>query len=64
MRRSDSLRFTLRELENRSGRRRVEFAPRRWFSSFLYAENDEPQPQVDVAVGFLMTNCAPSRSSL
>ena len=28
------------------------------------AENDEPQPQVVVAFGFLITNCAPSRSSL
>ena len=28
-----------------------------------YAENDEPQPQVLVAPGFLMTNCAPSRPS-
>src|SRR5450830_476948 len=27
-------------------------------------EKDEPQPQVEVAVGFLMTNWAPSRSSL
>lgn len=25
------------------------------------AEKEEPQPQVDVAPGFLMTNCAPSR---
>lgn len=29
-----------------------------------YAENDEPQPQVEVAFGFLITNWAPSRSSL
>ena len=28
------------------------------------AENDDPQPQVVVAFGFLITNCAPSRSSL
>jgi hypothetical protein len=28
------------------------------------AENDEPQPQVVVAFGFLITNCAPCRSSL
>ncbi|MGF6442274.1 hypothetical protein QF002_003085 [Paraburkholderia youngii] len=27
-------------------------------------ENDEPQPQVVVAFGFLMTNCAPLMSSL
>ena len=27
-------------------------------------EKDEPQPQVVDAFGFLMTNCAPSRSSL
>ena len=27
-------------------------------------ENDEPQPQVVVAFGFLITNCAPFRSSL
>lgn len=25
----------------------------------FYTENDEPHPQVDVAEGFLMTNCAP-----
>jgi hypothetical protein len=25
-----------------------------------YAENDDPQPQVEVAFGFLITNCAPS----
>jgi len=30
----------------------------------VQAENDEPQPQVVVAFGFLITNCAPSRSSL
>lgn len=28
------------------------------------AENEEPQPQVVVALGFLMTNCEPCRSSL
>ncbi len=28
------------------------------------AENEEPQPQVVVAFGFLITNWAPSRSSL
>ena len=28
------------------------------------AENDEPQPQVDVAFGFLITNCAPSMPSV
>jgi len=27
------------------------------------AENDEPQPQVVVAFGFLITNCAPSSPS-
>ena len=26
-------------------------------------ENDEPQPQVVCAFGFLITNCAPSRPS-
>jgi len=31
---------------------------------FDQAENDEPQPQVVVAFGFLITNCAPSMSSL
>lgn len=30
----------------------------------LYTENDEPQPQVEEALGFLMTNWAPVRSSL
>lgn len=29
-----------------------------------YTENDEPQPQVVVAFGFLITNCAPVKSSL
>ncbi len=29
----------------------------------LQAENEEPQPQVVVAFGFLITNCAPSRPS-
>lgn len=29
-----------------------------------YAENEDPQPQVDCAFGFLITNCAPSKSSL
>ena len=27
-------------------------------------ENEEPHPQVVVALGFLMTNCAPCKSSL
>ena len=30
---------------------------------FLQVENDDPQPQVVVAFGLRMTNCAPSRSS-
>jgi hypothetical protein len=30
----------------------------------IYIENDEPHPQVEEAVGFLITNCDPSRSSL
>ena len=29
-----------------------------------YAENEDPQPHVVVAFGFLITNCAPSKSSL
>ena len=29
-----------------------------------YTENEEPQPQVVLALGLRMTNCAPSRSSL
>jgi hypothetical protein len=29
-----------------------------------YAEKLDPQPQVLVALGFLMTNCAPSRPSV
>ncbi len=33
------------------------------FSESRYAENDDPHPQVLVAFGFLMTNCAPSRPS-
>lgn len=28
-----------------------------------HTENEEPQPQVLVAFGFLITNCAPSRPS-
>lgn len=28
-----------------------------------YTENDEPQPQVELAFGFLMTNCEPCRLS-
>ena len=31
---------------------------------FTFDENEEPQPQVVVAFGLRMTNCAPSRSSL
>ena len=31
--------------------------------SSAQAENDDPQPQVEVAFGFLITNCAPSRFS-
>jgi hypothetical protein len=34
-----------------------------WRLVRLYAEKDEPQPQVDVAFGFLITNCAPSMLS-
>ena len=30
----------------------------------LYAEKLDPQPQVDCAFGFLITNCAPSRPSV
>jgi hypothetical protein len=30
----------------------------------LYTENDDPQPQVLEAFGFLITNCAPSSPSL
>src|SRR5207247_2544816 len=33
-------------------------------SQWTYAEKDEPQPQVLVALGFLITNCAPSRPSV
>jgi hypothetical protein len=29
-----------------------------------YAEKDDPQPQVVVALGFLITNCEPLMSSL
>jgi hypothetical protein len=29
----------------------------------VQAEKLDPQPQVDCALGFLMTNCAPSRPS-
>jgi hypothetical protein len=30
----------------------------------VQVENDDPQPQVLVAFGFLITNCAPSTPSL
>ena len=33
-------------------------------ASRAQAEKDDPQPQVVVAFGFLITNCAPCRSSL
>lgn len=39
-------------------------APFFFASACVQTENDEPQPQVVVAFGFLMTNCAPFRSSL
>ena len=29
----------------------------------IYTENEEPQPQVVCALGFRITNCAPSRPS-
>ena len=29
-----------------------------------YTENEEPHPQVEVALGFLITNCAPSSPSV
>lgn len=36
-----------------------------FFTNHLpHAENEEPQPQVEDAFGFLMTNCDPSRPSL
>jgi murein DD-endopeptidase MepM/ murein hydrolase activator NlpD len=37
-----------------------------WTAGAVYSgtENEEPQPQVVLAFGFLMTNCAPCRSSL
>lgn len=40
--------------------------PKGFFLSCLgdYTENEEPQPQVVLALGLRMTNCAPSRSSL
>jgi hypothetical protein len=28
--------------------------------TFVYAEKEDPQPQVDLALGFLITNCSPS----
>ena len=45
---------------------RPRISPRRPFLTGFknQAENEEPQPQVVVAFGFLITNCAPSRSSL
>jgi hypothetical protein len=33
-------------------------------AAFTYTENDEPQPQVDDALGFLITNCEPSSPSV
>ena len=48
------------DLEKRTGPR----GPRRHCSGKAdQAENDEPQPQVDWAFGFLITNCAPSSPS-
>ena len=34
------------------------------FGRRRYAENEDPHPQVVLALGLRMTNCAPSRSSL
>jgi len=34
-----------------------------YYSLYAYAEKDDPQPQVLVAFGFLITNCAPSSPS-
>ncbi len=50
-------------------RRIPAFAGMTWLSLFFgvtgcYAENDEPQPQVEVALGFLITNCEPSSPSV
>ena len=51
--------------KNKSGQRPdLDATPGEPGCALLYAENDEPQPQVLVAFGFLMTNWAPSRSSL
>ncbi len=47
--------------KNRPGNAEAVFDVEAWIA---YIENDEPQPQVDWAFGFLMTNWAPSRSSL
>ena len=54
-----SIRRARKRSRNKKGR------PRRPFlCTDPQTENDEPQPQVVVAFGFLITNCAPSRSSL
>jgi hypothetical protein len=37
---------------------------RRGGGRYGYTLNEEPQPQVVLALGFRMTNCAPCRSSL
>ena len=49
--------------QNENGAARAPFVIRSVESSADQAEKDEPQPQVVVAFGFLMTNCAPSRPS-
>ena len=59
---SASLDFGFRLRGSKKGLRGVLF----WYSQALAAqtENEEPQPQVVWAFGFLITNCAPSRPSL
>ncbi len=40
------------------------FNIRPFLNGSTQTENEDPQPQVVVALGFLMTNCAPCKSSL
>ena len=48
-------------LQNKTGRKAPRFVCN---YPATYTENDEPQPQVVVAFGFLITNCEPSKPSV
>ena len=48
-----------RESDRRSHVQSIQFC----FGDWTYTENDDPHPQVEVAFGLRMTNCAPSSPS-